>query len=329
MSGFVGTPDYRQLTVSKQTNDFQQLIAMVVELLEDGAVVEESKEFEDPDTGVPREVDVYALVRGNANGQDIAIAVECVDRSRKMDVTWVEGMYGKHSVLQVADVVLLVSAKGFYHSAEVKARRFGYKTISPEISAKRLATTIFGTDSPRMGLNVGHMELVGVQAQMSANGLTPDFRMVEPDLDACAYRRADGMELVNAKKYAMDTALKKIAENAQAFMSDQASEETTIVTVDQPNLDGERLHVLMRSADGETELLAVLDRLEITVRFSATGMTHHTLTHGGDFDGADFATGTGQVGDYPSRFTMVNTPAGPRGMLRTQYYIPEKAASET
>ena len=103
----------------KRTNDFQQLIAMVVELLEDGAVAEESREFPDPDTGVMREVDVYALVRGKANGQQIAIAVECVDRSRQMDVTWVEGIYGKHSILQVADVVLLVSAKGFYHSAEV------------------------------------------------------------------------------------------------------------------------------------------------------------------------------------------------------------------
>jgi hypothetical protein len=40
----------------KQTNDFQQLTAMVVELLEDGAVVEESREFHDPDTGVMREV---------------------------------------------------------------------------------------------------------------------------------------------------------------------------------------------------------------------------------------------------------------------------------
>lgn len=85
----------------------------------------------------------------------------------------------------------------------------------------------------------------------------------------------------------------------------------------------------MRSADGETELLAVLDRIEITVRLSLTGMTRHTLTHGGDFDGADFATETGQVGDYPSRFTMVNTPAGPRGMVRTHYHIPEEASGET
>jgi hypothetical protein len=315
--------------VPKRTNDFQQLIAMVVELLEDGTVVEESREFPDPDTGVMREVDVYALIRGKAGGREIAVAVECVDRSRKMDVTWVEGMFGKHSVLQVADVVLLVSAKGFYHSAAVKATRFGYKTISPAISEKRLATTIFGTDTPKMGMNIGHMELVGVQAQMSAVGLTPDFAMVEPDVNVCGYRRADGTEVVKANKYAMDTVLKKIGENAQAFMAEQASEETATIMVDDPILDGERLHVLMRSADGETELLAVLDRLEITVRFSATGMTHHTLTHGGDFDGADFATGTGQVGDYPSRFTMVNTPAGPRGMLRTQYYIPEKAASET
>ena len=311
----------------KQTNDFQQLIAMVVELLEDGAVVEESRLFPDPDTGVKREVDVYALVRGKANQKVFAIAVECVDRSRKMDVTWVEGIYGKHSVLQVADVVLLVSAKGFYHSAEVKAKRFGYKTISPAISAKRLATTIFGTDGHGLGVTVGHMNLVGVQAQMSAAGLTPDFTMVESDVSVCAYRRADGMELVKANKYAMDAAVKKITEDAQAFMAEQASDETTIVTVDEPALDGERLHVLMRSADGETELLAVLDRLAITVRFSATGMTNHTLTHGGDFDGADFATGTGQVGNYPSRFTMVNTLAGPRGMLRPQYYIPSNPAA--
>jgi len=164
---------------------------------------------------------------------------------------------------------------------------------------------------------------------MSAVGLTPDFAMVEPDVNVCGYRRADGTEVVKANKYAMDTVLKKIGENAQAFMAEQASEETATIMVDDPILDGERLHVLMRSADGETELLAVLDRLEITVRFSATGMTHHTLTHGGDFDGADFATGTGQVGDYPSRFTVVNTPDGPRGMLRTQYYIPENPGGET
>jgi hypothetical protein len=180
-----------------------------------------------------------------------------------------------------------------------------------------------------MGMNVGHMKLVNVQVQMSAVGLTSGFTMVEPDVNLCAYRRADGTELVKASKYAMDTALKTIAEKAQAFTAEQASEELAAITVDDPILDGERLHVLMRSADGETELLARLDRVEITVKLSVTGMTQHTLTHGGDFDGADFATGTGQVGDYPSRFTIVNTPAGPRGMVRTQYYIPEDATGET
>jgi hypothetical protein len=307
----------------KQTNDFQQLIAMVVELLGDGAVVEESREFPDPDTGVMREVDVYALVRGKANGHQITIAVECVDRSRKMDVTWVEGMYGKHSVLQVADVVLLVSAKGFYHSAEVKARRFGYKTITPAISEKRLATTIFGAGNHKMGMNIGHIQLVNLKVQMSAAGLTPAFTMVEPDANVCPYRSADGAELVTAQKYAMDTALKNMTTKAPAFLAEQGSQELTTITVDAPTLDGERLHVLMQSADGETELLAVLDQLEITVRLSTTGMSHHTLTHGGDFDGADFATGTGRVGDYSSRYTMVNTPNGPRGMLRIQYCIPE------
>jgi hypothetical protein len=176
-----------------------------------------------------------------------------------------------------------------------------------------------------MGMNIGHMQLVNLKVQMSAAGLTPDFTMVEPDANVCPYRRADGAELVTAQKYAMDIALKNMTTKAPAFLAEQGSQELTTITVDAPTLDGERLDVLMQSADGETELLAVLDQLEITVRLSVTGMTHHTLTDGGNFDGADFATGTGQVGDYPSRFTMVNTPAGPRGMLRTQYDIPEQS----
>ncbi|MEW5812235.1 MAG: hypothetical protein AB1925_22645 [Actinomycetota bacterium] len=308
----------------KRTNDFQQIIAMVVELLEDGAVVEESVLFEDPDTGVMREVDVYALVKGKMNGQDFAIAVECVDRSRKMDTTWVEMIYGKHSRLQVANAVLLVSARGFYHSAEVKARKLGYKTISPSISKQRLAKTIFGTDGgPRMGMSIGLLSLVGVQIVASAPRLNADFRLAEPDVNTCEYQSADGTPLIRANEFAMQAALENARQTFGAFMAEQASDETTTFTVDEPTFNGHRLYVTMRSPDGSVELLALLDRLEITVKVAATGMTEHTLTEGGDFGGNDFATGAGQIGNYPSRFTVVSAPDGTqRGMLRTQYYIP-------
>ena len=119
-------------------------------------------------------------------------------------------IYGKHSRLQVADVVLLVSSSGFYRPAELKARKFGYKTIHPAISEKRLARAIFG--SPQMGMNIGDVRLVGVRVTASAPGLTDDFRVLHDDLDQCPYLRADGVELVRANKFAMDSVLQAITQ---------------------------------------------------------------------------------------------------------------------
>src|ERR1700687_4907721 len=108
----------------KRTNPFQQLIAMVVELLENGEEVTESVEFPDPDTGEPREVDIV-IVRGKLGGKQVQIGIECIDYEQKATTPWVEMQYGKHSRLQATDFVLLVSDSGFTGPARVKAKSFG------------------------------------------------------------------------------------------------------------------------------------------------------------------------------------------------------------
>jgi len=66
----------------KRTNPFQQLIAMVVELLENGSVVTESVEYRDPAANNLREVDI-TVVRGQLGGKPVRIGIECTDLGGK------------------------------------------------------------------------------------------------------------------------------------------------------------------------------------------------------------------------------------------------------
>ena len=294
----------------KRTNDFQQLIAMLVELLDDGAVVEESKEFPDPDTGNLREVDVYALVRGNWNQQEIAVAVECVDRKRKRDVTWVEMIYGKHSVLQVADVVLLVSSSGFYHSAEIKARKFGYRTISPAISPIELGKALGVASDFRMG------------AMASSWSFTPmNFDTPVPGqlVDDGYFHRADGSKLVTVDDYrARALADEWMKDGASTIMSAQPSTSMRNVMVAEPEYDGERLHALLTVADGQTVVLPVLN-----LRFTATGdltnWGHFGQTERGNVSGVQFGTGTSTIGGQPGRMVVAETEGAWRATARWEY----------
>ncbi|WP_156763754.1 hypothetical protein [Mycobacterium sp. 852002-50816_SCH5313054-b] len=58
--------------VPRKTNPFQQVIASLLDLLENGCVVTESIEYPDPQARNPREVDI-TIVRGQLNGQELKI----------------------------------------------------------------------------------------------------------------------------------------------------------------------------------------------------------------------------------------------------------------
>lgn len=110
----------------RRTNEFQSLIAVVQSHLDEGAVVEESALLEDMLTGTKREVDI--CVRGCIARQPVIISLECRDRGRTADVSWVEEMQSKHSRLATNQLVL-VSHKGFTTEAIRVANKYNIRRV--------------------------------------------------------------------------------------------------------------------------------------------------------------------------------------------------------
>jgi hypothetical protein len=98
--------------------------------------------------GTQREVDV--VVRGTVAGRPIMVCVECRDRSRTADVTWVQEMYAKHTLLPT-NLLVLASHKRFSKAARSKAKLYGiecivFENVKPD-SPQRLfpdVETLFG-----------------------------------------------------------------------------------------------------------------------------------------------------------------------------------------
>ena len=88
----------------KRSNEFQRLIYLVRVNLAAGATVHVSKMLRDRITGHEREVDV--CVEGIVGGTPVNVCIECSDRSRRADVTWVDEMKSKHERLPTHALIL-------------------------------------------------------------------------------------------------------------------------------------------------------------------------------------------------------------------------------
>lgn len=80
----------------------------------------------DVTTGSKREVDV--VVSGRVGGQAVTVSIECRDRRRSADVTWVDEMQTKHSRLPT-NVLVLVSHKPFTPEARRAAGMYGIRCL--------------------------------------------------------------------------------------------------------------------------------------------------------------------------------------------------------
>ncbi|SEH03447.1 Restriction endonuclease [Nonomuraea solani] len=112
-----------------RSNDFQAVVYFVKAHLDPDVVVTESAGLPDRTTGETREVDV--LLAAQVAGHRIRIGVECRDRGRKADVSWVEEMHGKHADVPT-DRLVLVSASGFTKAAASKARHYNIEVVTPQ-----------------------------------------------------------------------------------------------------------------------------------------------------------------------------------------------------
>ena len=119
----------------KRSNDFQQLIKRIyAAMASDDATVQESVMLKEKHSSSNREVDI--LIEQSIAGHKIKIAVECRDKSRKDDITWIDDVIGKYADLEV-DKIVAISRSGFSQPAIEKAIEHKIDTITLKQALRR------------------------------------------------------------------------------------------------------------------------------------------------------------------------------------------------
>lgn len=114
----------------KRSNDFQKLITFIEkEFSPESIEVVESALLRESISDVEREVDI--LIQGEINGYQISIGVECRDRKRKADLTWIDEIIGKYQHLPI-DRKVAISKCGFTKTALDKAVKYNIETLTLE-----------------------------------------------------------------------------------------------------------------------------------------------------------------------------------------------------
>ena len=147
-------------------------------------------------TGRSREVDV--CVRGVLATQQVVVSIECRDRTRPADVTWVDEMHTKHSRL-ATNLLILASHSSFTAEAIRVADGYGIRHVAVDDVASSAEGRLFPTTSSLWGKtwNVA-IERVRITAEIPGAMSTETFN-AEPDT---ALYLSDGMPLCSASEMA-------------------------------------------------------------------------------------------------------------------------------
>jgi len=123
------TPEWRQ---------FEGLVSRIEMVLKPrGARVKSPDWIIDRITGELREVD--ASIRYDTNGVPVLITVECRDRAKVQDVTWIEQLVTKRTDIGATHTIAVTSSQ-FTEPALCKARQYGIEVRKiEEISAEVFA----------------------------------------------------------------------------------------------------------------------------------------------------------------------------------------------
>jgi hypothetical protein len=116
----------RRVELSQQTNDFQQLVAMIQRALAPkGAKVTES--FLADASGRPESREIDILIEASVGPYRIKIAVEAKDEGRKMDSPKFESILGKYKVEggPKVDKIVVITHQGFYEPVIDRAKLLG------------------------------------------------------------------------------------------------------------------------------------------------------------------------------------------------------------
>jgi hypothetical protein len=125
----------------ERSNEFQRLIFLLKQQLGREATVTESKMLKDLVTGANREVDI--CIETVVTSEPVMVSVECRDRKRAADVTWVEEMKAKHERLST-NALILISRNGFSARAVELARAYNIRTLKFEETTEDDVARVFG-----------------------------------------------------------------------------------------------------------------------------------------------------------------------------------------
>ena len=318
LPGFLGWACHAN-DVPRKTNPFQQVIASLLDLLENGSVVTESIEYPDPQAGNPREVDI-TIVRGQLNGQELRIGVECTDLGRKATQTWVDQQHGKHSRLQAAGILnslILVSDSGFTGPARTLAEELGYPAIHPNIAESELAAALNEGVGP-VRVKAASVRVLGWDVNFTLplpSGA--GFRLVDSPKEPWLFR-ADGSKLVLWSEFegkVKSDGFMKRHPLSVAMMDGGPVNEQFTVELDPPTYEGERLYA--KCTDGESEVFALVDKMVVKMSVVSTNSADMKFSHAGDFVGHGFATGQAPIGD--TQAVIVATDVGGEGKMQVRF----------
>ena len=133
--------------------EFELLVSRIeAALAPAGAAIQSPDHILDRVTGEKREVD--ASIRYRVGSADLLITVECRDRTRTEDVTWIEQLATKQRQIGAAHTIA-VSSTGFSGPASKAARMHGISTrVIDEVSDARSSTGLTDSKSRRSTLHV-------------------------------------------------------------------------------------------------------------------------------------------------------------------------------
>jgi hypothetical protein len=160
----------------QRTNPFQNLSASIMAILHmPDYLVEESILEVNPQTNIPREIDIRITEIKNPNNK---IMVECRDWKRKQDIIWIDQLDGKARSLNFKRVIA-VSSSGFHETTIKEAKSRGIETMHiTDAESIDINNWLFRINE--FGLNIDFEPIVSKISLISPKNIkSPDLSKIE------------------------------------------------------------------------------------------------------------------------------------------------------
>jgi hypothetical protein len=278
------------------TNEFQRLIAVIQSHLDLGSTVTESAMLTDVRTGSKREVDV--VVSGRVGGQTVTVSIECRDRTRRPDVTWVDEMQTKHSRLPT-NVLVLVSHTDFTPEAKRVAHDYGIRCLVLDDVDPTAPDRLF-PDVPSLWGKGWQITIDRVDVSVGAQGeLPPEHFRAMPDYQLFL---DDGTEFGSAAQFA--NVLFRSQRVIDTMSTDARPEHGFVELVLDHPVAQERPICMQKI---EPLVLRPIERFRVVAKCTVT-VDEFPLRHG-VLDGVRVAWGTGAILGIPAMVVATRASA--------------------